>query len=178
VSWLDCRWPDNKDLLRFFEGLIAFRKNHALFRQREFIAGPDIQELSGMAWTAETGLVVAFESIAVEFQFDGLDNDLCFIFNAWSERLTFQIPFLPGASNGIACSTRRSTAVDFADPRKVKDGCARFLRGCCPLRRWTSPEVSTRALSRKSSANKLVESRIKEPESLFDFGLLRVLQIL
>lgn len=122
VSWLD--WTaavENEDLLRFFKGLIAFRRNHALFRQREFIGqGLEIPkiiwhgvELHKPDWSWHSS------SIAVELQFDGLDNDLCFIFNAFSEPLTFQLPF-PAAGKHWhrMLDTSLDTPGDFVDPRE------------------------------------------------------------
>ena len=55
----------------------------------------------------------------MEFQFDGQDNDLCFIFNAWSEHLTFQVPFpARGKRWHRMLDTSLDSPSDFADPRK------------------------------------------------------------
>lgn len=122
LSWLDWQAAgDNKDLLTFFRGLIAFRRNHALFRQREFIGqGPEIPriiwhgvELQKPDWSWHS------RSIAVELQFDGQDNDLCFIFNAFTDGLTFQLPF--PADDKLwhrMLDTSLDSPRDFADPRE------------------------------------------------------------
>jgi glycogen operon protein len=121
VSWLDWNAAgENEDLLRFFKGLIAFRRNHALFRQREFIGqGLEIPkiiwhgvELHRPDWSWHSS------SIAVELQFDGLDSDLYFIFNAFSEPLTFQLPFpAAGKQWHRMLDTSLDSPGDFADPR-------------------------------------------------------------
>lgn len=98
VSWLDWdKAESNKDLLRFFRRVIEFRRNHSLFRQREFIGhGP--QQIPKIIWHGvqlqQPDWSWHSRSIAVELQFDGQDSDLFFIFNAYSDQLTFQLPAL------------------------------------------------------------------------------------
>lgn len=96
VSWVDWTLTDrNSDLLRFFKRLIAFRKNHLLFRQREFI-GQGSQDVPRIIWHGtqleQPDWSWPSRSIAVELQFGGQDSDLFFIFNAFSEPLTFKLP--------------------------------------------------------------------------------------
>jgi pullulanase/glycogen debranching enzyme len=55
----------------------------------------------------------------VELQFDGQDNDLCFIFNAFTDGLTFQLPF--PADDKLwhrMLDTSLDSPRDFADPRE------------------------------------------------------------
>jgi isoamylase len=96
VSWLDWGLADrNSGLLRFFKNLIAFRKNHLLFRQREFI-GQEAGQVPRLVWHGvqlhQPDWSWHSRSIAVELQCDGLDSDLFFIFNAFTDQLTFQLP--------------------------------------------------------------------------------------
>ncbi len=124
ISWLDWQSAAGKsDLLRFFKGLIAFRKNHILFRQRKFIGqGSEIPrifwhgvELNNPDWSWHS------RSIAVELQFDGQDDDLCFIFNAFSDGLVFQLPFPAGGKQWHRMlDTSLDSPCDFADPREVE----------------------------------------------------------
>ena len=96
LSWIDWTMAEgNNDLLRFFRLLIAFRKNHLLFRQREFIGqGPEQVprvfwhgvHLSHPDWSWHS------KSIAVELQFDGQDSDLYFVFSAFTDQLSFELP--------------------------------------------------------------------------------------
>ena len=95
ISWLDWSGIEgNKDLLRFIQELIAFRKRHILFRQREFIGQgspiPQIVwhgvELEQPDWSWHS------RSIAVELQFGDQDDDLYFVFNSFTNPLVFRLP--------------------------------------------------------------------------------------
>jgi isoamylase len=99
ISWLDWGLMDhNKDLLRFVRLLIAFRKSHILFKQREFIGRAE-ERIPRIIWHG----VRLFQpdwswhsrSLAVELQFNGEDSDLYFIFNAFSDQLVFELPKYP-----------------------------------------------------------------------------------
>jgi glycogen operon protein len=96
VSWLDWdKAESNKDLLRFFKRLIEFRRSHTLFRQREFI-GQGSHQIPKIIWHGvqlqQPDWSWHSKSIAVELQFDGQDADLFFMFNAYSDQLTFRLP--------------------------------------------------------------------------------------
>jgi glycogen operon protein len=101
ISWLDWEMMDrNKDLLRFIKNLIAFRKTHLLFRQREFI-GQAEEQIPRIIWHGvrlyQPDWSWHSRSMAVELQFNGQDSDLYFIFNAFSDQLVFELPkYLPG----------------------------------------------------------------------------------
>ena len=96
LSWIDWNLMDrNADLFLFFKNLIAFRRSHLLFRQREFI-GHGTRQVPRIIWHGvqcnQPDWSWHSRSIAVELQFDGQDSDLFFIFNAFSQRLSFQLP--------------------------------------------------------------------------------------
>ena len=95
ISWLDWGMLDrNKDLLRFVKHLIAVRKTHLLFRQREFI-GHAAEGIPRIIWHGVRLYQPEWwhpHRLAVELQFDGHDSDLYFIFNAFSDQLLFELP--------------------------------------------------------------------------------------
>ena len=95
TSWLDWGMLDrNRDLLRFVKNLIALRKTHLLFKQREFIG----QAAEGIPHIIWHGVRLSQPEwwhphcLAVELQFNGHDSDLYFIFNAFSDQLLFELP--------------------------------------------------------------------------------------
>ena len=96
ISWLDWGARDrNAGLFRFFKMLIAFRKRHLLFKQREFI-GQVEEHTPRINWHGTQAFQPDWSwhsrSIAVELQFNGQDADLYFIFNAFTDRLIFDLP--------------------------------------------------------------------------------------
>ena len=101
TSWVD--WGmlgSNKDLLRFMKNLIAFRKTHLLFQQREFI-GQAEKHIPRIVWHGvnlnQPDWSWQSHSLAVELQFNGQGPDLYFVFNAFSDELSFELPkALPG----------------------------------------------------------------------------------
>ena len=101
ISWVDWGMMDrNKELLRYIKTLIAFRKTHLLFRQREFI-GQTEERIPRIIWHGvrlyQPDWSWHSRSLAAELQFNGQDSDLYFIFNAFSDQLVFEIPkSLPG----------------------------------------------------------------------------------
>jgi isoamylase len=145
TSWLD--WSaveNNKDVLRFFKRLIAFRLSHLLFRQREFIGqGPEIPRIF---WHGvepyEPDWSWHSRSIAVELQFDGKDDDLYFIFNAFSDPLTFRLPPTTAAKQWYRLlDTSLPSPHDFTEPGKadgtlVRDTYAASPRSVVALRRY------------------------------------------
>jgi isoamylase len=96
ISWLDWGMLNhNADLLRFIKRLIAFRRSHLLFKQREFIGRAEEQipriiwhgvHLNQPDWSWHS------QSLAVELRFNGQDSDLYFVFNAFSDQLLFELP--------------------------------------------------------------------------------------
>ncbi|HTY39172.1 MAG TPA: glycogen debranching protein GlgX [Bacteroidota bacterium] len=125
LSWFD--WgltKENADLLRFFRRLIAFRMRHLLFRQREFIGQG--AEIPRIIWHGVDLLQPDWSwhsrSIAIELQFDGRDDDLYFVFNAFSDALSFHLPQPPaGKQWHRLLDTALACPHDFADPVGVSD---------------------------------------------------------
>jgi len=96
IGWMDWGMMDrNKDLLRFVKNLIAFRKSHLLFKQREFI-GQAEERIPRIIWHGvrlyQPDWSWHSRSLAIELQFDGQDSNLYFIFNAFSDQLVFELP--------------------------------------------------------------------------------------
>jgi glycogen operon protein len=95
ISWVD--WgmiESNQELLRFVKNLIAFRKTHLLFKQREFI-GHAAEGIPRIIWHGVRLYQPEWwhpHTLAVELQFNGQDSDLYFIFNAFSDQLVFELP--------------------------------------------------------------------------------------
>jgi glycogen operon protein len=95
IGWLDWRLMDrNRELHRFVRNLIAFRKTHLLFKQREFI-GHAAGGIPRLIWHGIRLYQPEWwrpHFLALELQFDGQDSDLYFSFNAFSEELEFDLP--------------------------------------------------------------------------------------
>lgn len=101
ISWLD--WSgsvQNKGLVRFFRTLIAFRRRHLLFKQREFF-GQGSRMVPKLVWHGtkqhQPDWAWHSQSVALELQFEGQDSDLYFVFNAFEGDLNFDLPVVaPG----------------------------------------------------------------------------------
>jgi glycogen operon protein len=95
ISWLDWGMMESsKELLRFVKNLIAFRKAHLLFKQREFI-GHAAEGIPRIIWHGVKLYQPEWwrpHTLAVELRFNGQDSDLYFIFNAFSDQLVFELP--------------------------------------------------------------------------------------
>jgi len=107
ITWFDWSAVD-KDLLAFTQRLIAFRKEHPVFRRRRFLAGAEAKELewftpagtpmTGADWADGNARSVAIYldgSDAPDLADDGtpmLDDDFLVLVNAWWEPLDFVIP--------------------------------------------------------------------------------------
>jgi len=107
ITWFDWSAVD-KDLLAFTQRLIAFRKEHPVFRRRRFLAGKEARELewftpagtpmTGADWADGNARSVAIYldgSDAPDLADDGtpmLDDDFLVLVNAWWEPLDFVIP--------------------------------------------------------------------------------------
>jgi glycogen operon protein len=107
ITWFD--WSDvDKDLLAFTQRLIAFRKEHPVFRRRRFLAGAEAKELgwftpagtpmTGADWADSNARSVAIYldgRDAPDLADDGtpmIDDDFLVLVNAWWEPLDFVIP--------------------------------------------------------------------------------------
>jgi len=107
ITWFDWSSVD-KDLLAFTRRLIAFRREHPVFRRRRFLAGKEAAELAwytfagtpmtGPDWADPGALSVAIYldgSDDPDLAEDGspmLDDDFLVLVNAWWEPLDFVIP--------------------------------------------------------------------------------------
>jgi len=107
ITWFDWSSGD-QDLLAFTQHLIAFRKQHPVFRRRRFLAGKEAAELgwytpAGTLMTAADWADPSALSLAIyldgaddpDIAEDGtalLDDDFLVLFNAWWEPLDFAIP--------------------------------------------------------------------------------------
>jgi isoamylase len=107
LTWFDWNNTD-KDLLDFTRQLIAFRRDHPVFRRRRFLAGAEAAEL---AWFTPAGAPMDDgdwadpEALAIGIYLDGsddpdraedgtllIDDDFLVLVNAWWEPLSFTIP--------------------------------------------------------------------------------------
>jgi isoamylase len=107
ITWFD--WSNgDKELLDFTRRLIAFRKEHPVFRRRRFLSGADAAELGWFTpdgtpmtaadWGDSNALALALYldgSDAPDRAQDGspmVDDDFLALFNAWWGPLDFVIP--------------------------------------------------------------------------------------
>jgi glycogen operon protein len=107
ITWFDWSGVDS-GLLDFTRRLIAFRRQHPVFRRRRFLAGKEARELewftfagtpmTGADWANPGALSVAIYldgSDDPDLAQDGtpmLDDDFLVLVNAWWEPLDFVIP--------------------------------------------------------------------------------------
>jgi isoamylase len=107
ITWFDWSALD-EDLLAFTRRLVAFRRQHPVFRRRRFLAGKQAAELAwftfagtpmtGADWANPGALSVAIYldgSDDPDLAQDGtpmLDDDFLVLVNAWWEPLDFVIP--------------------------------------------------------------------------------------
>jgi glycogen operon protein len=112
ITWFDWSTADD-ELLAFTRRLIAFRKDHPVFRRRRFLAGTEATEL-GWFTPAGTPMTAADwadpSALSLAIYLDGsddpdrapdgtalLDDDFLVLFNAWWGPLEFVVP---GTRNG------------------------------------------------------------------------------
>ena len=107
LTWFDWSSADD-ELLAFTRRLIAFRKQHPVFRRRRFLAGAEAAELgwftpagtpmTGADWADPSARSLAIYldgSDAPDRAQDGtpmVDDDFLVLFNAWWEPLEFVVP--------------------------------------------------------------------------------------
>jgi isoamylase len=107
LTWFDWSSAD-EGLLAFARRLIAFRKQHPVFRRRRFLAGAEAAELgwftpagtpmTGADWADPSARSLAIYldgSDAPDRAQDGtpmVDDDFLVLFNAWWEPLEFVVP--------------------------------------------------------------------------------------
>jgi glycogen operon protein len=107
LSWFDWSQPDT-ELLEFTRRLMAFRKQHPVFRRRRFLAGAEASQLRWYTpggtemtpgdWSDESALAIMLYldgSDDPDRADDGtplLDDDFLVLVNAWWEPLEFVLP--------------------------------------------------------------------------------------
>lgn len=126
ISWVD--WSGEKEnggLVRFFRNLIAFRKAHLLFKQREFF-GQGSRQIPKLVWHGvlndQPDWSWHSQSIALELRFEGADSDLFLVFNAYEGDLNYQLPPVAAGKRWHRfLDTSLETPLDIADKsREVK----------------------------------------------------------
>ena len=124
TTWFDWTVSD-EELLAFTRRLIAFRKDHPVFRRRRYLAGAEAAELgwftpAGAPMTMADWAEPAALSLAVYLDGsddpdraeDGtplVDDDFLVLFNAWWEPLDFIVP-------GVRDGQRWRAEIDTYDP--------------------------------------------------------------
>ncbi len=107
ISWVDWSQPDTR-LQDFTRQLVAFRKQHPVFRRRRFLAGaeasqlrwftPGGAEMTGVDWSDPGALAIALYldgSDDPDRAADStplLDDDFLLMVNAWWQPIEFAIP--------------------------------------------------------------------------------------
>ena len=148
----------DQDLLAFTQHLIAFRKQHPVFRRRRFLAGKEAAEL-GWYTPAGTPMTEADwadpSALSLAIYLDGaddpdlaedgtplLDDDFLVLFNAWWQALDFAIPSTrPGQTWRAEIDTYDPPAVATMPQRQATDLVTVGPRSVTVLRAPRSPEA-------------------------------------
>ena len=143
ISWLDWEHMD-KELLLFVQRLIALRKDHPVFRRRNFFRGrqirgvgvkdiawlrPDGQEMTDEQWNQDfaRSLGVSLSGYAAdEVDERGQpiqDDNFLLLMNAHHEEILFVVPQAPSGSGWFAildtsCQTTRNPDAYYTSPAK------------------------------------------------------------
>jgi glycogen operon protein len=122
ISWFDWSLVDtHRDLLRFVSGLLHFRQNSELFRDRRYWFEPEGTDvfwhgvrLDQPDWGENS------HSLAFELTHPTAGDHLYIICNAYWEPLEFELPAL-SAGQGWAClvDTGLPAPADFSEPAKL-----------------------------------------------------------
>jgi glycogen operon protein len=120
ISWVD--WSSleaENGQVRFLKNLIAFRRRHLLFRQREFF-GQGSRTIPKLVWHGvrlrQPDWSWHSQSIALELQFEGEDADLYFVFNAFEGDLSYDLPpASPGKRWHRLLDTSLNSPLDIAE---------------------------------------------------------------
>ncbi|MBZ5575585.1 MAG: glycogen debranching protein GlgX [Acidobacteriia bacterium] len=123
VSWFNWRLVEsNRALLRFWKGLIAFRKRHAALHSGAFFTGaanergvPDVSwhgtALNLPNWDDPEARVLAFTLGGAKG-----DPDLHVMLNMYWDKSDFELPVVPGRRWAKAIDTFQPSPQDIADP--------------------------------------------------------------
>ena len=128
MSWFDWTAVErHRDVLRFFKGMIAFRKRHPALSRRRFFTGQVVNgrglrdidwhgcRLGAPGWQDSTARALAFTVGGVEDQ-----ADLHVMLNMHGEPLDFEVPRLPDRSWHMAIDTAEATPLDIVEPGHEK----------------------------------------------------------
>jgi glycogen operon protein len=122
ISWFDWSLVDtNRDLGRFVSGLLHWRQNSVLYRDRRYWSEPggtDIHwhgvRLGQPDWSQDS------HSLAFELTGDDIREHLVVLLNAYWEPLEFQLPPLPqGRRWARLVDTARPSPEDFSSPAEL-----------------------------------------------------------
>jgi glycogen operon protein len=128
ISWFDWTFVSkHAGLLRFFRGMIRFRKMHAAAWSDQFFNGrvnerglKDVSwhgtKLNSPGWYDPSARALAMTLGG----FDG-DSDLHIMFNMFWESLEFELPIVPGRRWCLAVDTAQPSPYDIADPGSEPD---------------------------------------------------------
>jgi glycogen operon protein len=123
TSWFD--WTllaANRDLLRFWKRMIAFRKSHAALRQRQFFTGAvNDRGLVDLTWHGTKLHAPGWsdpEARALAMTLAGFNGapDLHVMLNMHWDSLEFDLPAVPGRRWFVAVNTAQAPPHDIADP--------------------------------------------------------------
>jgi glycogen operon protein len=125
LGWFDWSLPEkNRDMLRFTQDMIAFRKRHACLMHTRFLSGleregrwfPDItwhsEHLDQPQWEDADAQVLACTLGAV----DTWEEDLFVIMNMQPEKLDMPLPRLAEGGWHLAIDTARPSPLDIIKP--------------------------------------------------------------
>ena len=128
ISWFDWNLVNkNSDLLRFYKGMIHFRKMHAAVRRGQFFTGAvNERGLKDVSWHGTKLNQPGWDdanarSLAMTLAGFGPDPDLHVMFNMFWDSLQFELPVVPGRRWRLAVDTAQPSPHDLADPGTEPD---------------------------------------------------------
>jgi glycogen operon protein len=123
TSWFDWTLVDkHADLLRFWQRMIEFRRNHAALRQRQFFTGAvNERGLADVTWHGTKLGSPGWddpEARTLAMTLGGFDGapDIHVMMNMYWEALDFELPVIPGRRWLRAVDTALAPPLDIADP--------------------------------------------------------------
>jgi glycogen operon protein len=123
TSWFDWNLVENnRDLLRFWQRMIEFRRNHAAVRGRQFFSGAVNQRgLADVTWYGEKLNTPAWsdpQARTLAMTLAGFDGapDIHVMLNMYWESVDFDLPIVPGRSWFRALDTAQPPPDDIAGP--------------------------------------------------------------
>jgi glycogen operon protein len=121
IAWFDWGLAEaNQDLLRFWQRLLAFRREHRVLRQREFYTGlPNSRGIADLTWHGTALSTPGWDdpgarALACTLGGDGGDADLHVMMNMYWEPLEFQLMPVSGRGWARAVDTALPAPADIA----------------------------------------------------------------